>query len=166
MARILPFIRPEMAFNPEDTAVLVTAYEKAIKQLRGDGFTELVREIIAKRIIDAALKGERDPDRLCASAIASIGFPGWIDMAEYRIFTLTKERRIAGPAEVIDCASDKHAVEEAKILMNDHDMEIWQGSRMVMRLRPHGWAVTCSSLTRLDHCLCFLVQCGVISIEP
>jgi hypothetical protein len=59
-------------------------------------------------------------------------------MPEYRIFTLTKERRIAGPAEVIDCASDKHAVEEAKILMNDHDMEVWQGSRIVMRLRPHG----------------------------
>jgi hypothetical protein len=75
MAQILPFVRPEMAFNPEDVAVLATAYDKAIKQLRGDGFTELVREIIAKRIIDAALKGERDPDRLCTSAIALIGFP-------------------------------------------------------------------------------------------
>jgi hypothetical protein len=75
MAQILPFVRPEKAFSPEDTAVLATAYEKATEQLRGDGFTELVREIIAKRIIAAALKGERDPDRLSASAIASMGFP-------------------------------------------------------------------------------------------
>jgi hypothetical protein len=75
MGQILQFTRPEMAFNPEDAAVFATADEKAIEQLRGDGFTELVREIIAKRIIAAALKGERDPDRLCASAIASIGFP-------------------------------------------------------------------------------------------
>jgi hypothetical protein len=75
MAQILPFVRPEMAFNPEDVANFSTAYEKAIEQPRGGSFTELVREIIAKRIIDVALKGERDPDRLCASAIASIGFP-------------------------------------------------------------------------------------------
>jgi hypothetical protein len=75
MAQTLQFVRPEMVFTPEETANLATAYDRAIEQLRGDGFTELVREIIAKRIIAAALKGERDPDRLCASAIASIGFP-------------------------------------------------------------------------------------------
>jgi hypothetical protein len=75
VAQIIKFGRPEMAFNPEDTANLAAAYDSAIEQLRGDGFTELVREIIAKRILAAALKGERDPDRLCASAIASIGFP-------------------------------------------------------------------------------------------
>jgi hypothetical protein len=59
-------------------------------------------------------------------------------MPEYRIFTLTKERRIAGPMEVVDCASDKDAIEEAKILTDGHDMEIWQGNRIVMRLRPPG----------------------------
>lgn len=75
MAQILQFVRPQMAFNPEDTANLVMAYEKAIDQLHGDAFTDLVREIVAKRIIAAALKGERDPDRLSALAITSIGFP-------------------------------------------------------------------------------------------
>ena len=48
-------------------------------------------------------------------------------MPEYRIFTLTKERRIAGPAEIIDCASDKQAIDQAKILMDGSDIEVWQG---------------------------------------
>jgi hypothetical protein len=52
--------------------------------------------------------------------------------------TLTKERRIAGPAEIIDCVSDKHAIEEAKILMDGYDVEVWKGTRIVMRLRPSG----------------------------
>jgi hypothetical protein len=56
---------------------------------------------------------------------------------EYRIFTLTKEQRIAGPAEMIDCGSDKQAIDEAIILMDDHDIEVWQGTRIVIRLRPN-----------------------------
>lgn len=43
-------------------------------------------------------------------------------MLEYRIFTLTKKRHIAGPAEV-ECASDEQSIEEAKILMNEYDIE-------------------------------------------
>ena len=33
VAQIIKFVRPEMAFNPEDTANLTTAYDKAIEQL-------------------------------------------------------------------------------------------------------------------------------------
>jgi hypothetical protein len=49
----------------------VTAYEKGTDQFQGDRYADL-REIIAKRIIVTALRGERDPERLCSSALASI----------------------------------------------------------------------------------------------
>jgi hypothetical protein len=34
----------------------------------------LVREIIAKRIIEVARDGERDPDELCVRALKALGF--------------------------------------------------------------------------------------------
>jgi|EndMetStandDraft_8_1072994.scaffolds.fasta_scaffold1632290_1 hypothetical protein len=37
------------------------------------GQPDLVRQIIAKRIIEVARKGERNPDELCARPVASIG---------------------------------------------------------------------------------------------
>ena len=36
---------------------------------------EIVREIIARRIIDPAGKGERDPERLSRAALAQLGLP-------------------------------------------------------------------------------------------
>lgn len=75
MAQILQFIRPDNAFDPETTAILTAAYDKAIAALHDRGQPEIVREIIAKRIITLAGKGERDPDRLCTSALTAIGLP-------------------------------------------------------------------------------------------
>jgi hypothetical protein len=38
------------------------------------GQPDLVREIIAKRIIEVARDGERNPDELCARALQTLGF--------------------------------------------------------------------------------------------
>jgi hypothetical protein len=62
-----------VAFDPEITSALAAAYEKATDQLRGDGYTDLLREVLAKHIIAAAISGERGPDQLCTAALASIG---------------------------------------------------------------------------------------------
>lgn len=43
----------------------------AIASLHDIGQPELVREVIARRIIKAAQKGERDPAKLCAVALAA-----------------------------------------------------------------------------------------------
>jgi hypothetical protein len=75
MGEILKFVQPEYAFDSEATGALAAAYDKATTQLRSGACTDLVREIIAKRIIALAMKGELDPDRLCTAALASIGFP-------------------------------------------------------------------------------------------
>lgn len=44
----------------------------ALASLHGVGPSAVVREVIAKHVINAARKGERDPEALCATALAAI----------------------------------------------------------------------------------------------
>ena len=62
------------AFDPQAIEALSAAYDKACQSLNDGGRAGLVREVIAKRIIELAQTGERDPDRLCTGALASLGF--------------------------------------------------------------------------------------------
>jgi hypothetical protein len=48
------------------------AFEKACQTLRNGGRLA-TKDVIAKRIVVLAQEGERDPDRLCARALAAIG---------------------------------------------------------------------------------------------
>jgi hypothetical protein len=48
------------------------AFDAACGRLDGAGLPGVVREIIAKRIIDAAKKGERNPIRLRDLALAAL----------------------------------------------------------------------------------------------
>ena len=56
---------PDTVFDPDALAVLTAAYEKAVREQGGS-----LQETIAKRIIELASEGERDPDRLCQGALA------------------------------------------------------------------------------------------------
>ena len=49
------------------------AFDAACKGLQDGGQPDLVREIIAKRIIKAAMQGERDPVRLRDAGLAALG---------------------------------------------------------------------------------------------
>jgi hypothetical protein len=67
-------------FQPEVLRVLVVAFEEAWQQLekRGIRFAsnyqrEQARNTLGKYIIQKALKGERDKDRLCEESLASYG---------------------------------------------------------------------------------------------
>ena len=57
-------------------------------------------------------------------------------MPEYRIYTLEKDNRIAGPPDEIDCADDQAAVQEAKKVLDGHAIEVWEKARFVIRLEP------------------------------
>jgi hypothetical protein len=72
MASILPFIGPT-AFDDSVTRVMGEAFDAACKALHDKGQPVLVHEIIAKRIISAAKKGERDPIRLRDAGLAALG---------------------------------------------------------------------------------------------
>jgi hypothetical protein len=74
MGQGLPLFDAQFVLDDDATSALGAAYEKATCQLRGDGYTDLHRDIIAERIIETARRGERDPDRLCAAALASLRF--------------------------------------------------------------------------------------------
>ena len=61
-------------FGPEEIGILVTAFDDAWRcvQKSGvklDGQTEIVRERLAKSIIELARLGERDPRQLCDQAL-------------------------------------------------------------------------------------------------
>ena len=72
MTSIIPFLRQNV-FDPETTKVMGEAYDAACTELANGGSPALVKEVIAKRIIEAAKKGERDPKRLCAKALDALG---------------------------------------------------------------------------------------------
>ena len=55
------FIQPDSSFDPETIALLGSVYDEAIAELQDRAALEIVREVIAKRIIGLAAKGERDP---------------------------------------------------------------------------------------------------------
>ena len=75
VASILPFIRKGgTIFDDQATQILGEAFDGACKELHDKGQPTIVYEVIAKRIIDAAKKGERDPVRLRNAGLAALGF--------------------------------------------------------------------------------------------
>ena len=76
MVEILKFIRPEMAFDPESIQVLASALddawdriEKSGSRFAGPAYTRAMREVIAKRIIEMAQRGAKDPQTLADDAV-------------------------------------------------------------------------------------------------
>ena len=68
MGQVLQFPRRQNIFFPETTQAM--GYT-AIASLREDAASELfVRDLVAKRIIKMARRGEVDRERLCKSAIS------------------------------------------------------------------------------------------------
>jgi hypothetical protein len=57
------------AFGPDEIKALTTAYEEALRVLRLKDRADPATETIAKKIIELAQRGERDPVRLRERAI-------------------------------------------------------------------------------------------------
>jgi hypothetical protein len=75
MADILQF-RPRVnVFAPELTSAMGDAYEKAIASLLNNNSELAVRELVAKRIVRLARRGERDPEYLCSPALSGFRKP-------------------------------------------------------------------------------------------
>ena len=67
----IPFFQ-KTVFHIDATAVMIEAYEKACQSLYDVRPSDTVKDLIACRIIEAALTGERNPDTLCESAIQAL----------------------------------------------------------------------------------------------
>jgi hypothetical protein len=68
---ITPF--EDVAFDDATSSAMGEAFDRACRSLQIIGDAVIVREIIAKRIIDVATSGERDPARLHAQALIIFG---------------------------------------------------------------------------------------------
>ena len=65
----------DTAFGPDEIAVLVAAYEDALRALSLVNRSDLATEMVAKRIIELAKQGERDPVRLRERAMEAVSNP-------------------------------------------------------------------------------------------
>ena len=68
----LPFLQ-NGTFDSDATHVMGEAYDKARKMLHDKGQPDVVQEIIARRIVEVAMTGERDPDQLAKRALQAFG---------------------------------------------------------------------------------------------
>jgi len=72
VSSIVPVFR-DSGFDAEATQALGKAYDVACLSLHPKGQPPVVQEILAKKIIEVAQRGERNPDRLAAIALANLG---------------------------------------------------------------------------------------------
>lgn len=60
-------------FDAETTRLMAVAHDAALRMLHDKGQPAVVREVIARKIIDLAGAGERDPNRLARHALEDLG---------------------------------------------------------------------------------------------
>ena len=72
---IVPLLA-QLAFEPEVIEILAAAYENAWASIEKSGsslasprYKRVAQEILAKRIIETAQRGERNRERLCEDAV-------------------------------------------------------------------------------------------------
>jgi hypothetical protein len=69
---VLPLFRAR-GFDDAEAANLGRAYDIACRSLHPEGRAPVIQETLVRRIVLTAQKGERDPDRLAAIALSSLG---------------------------------------------------------------------------------------------
>jgi hypothetical protein len=71
-ATIIPFIKGQ-PFNPDLVRIMGEAYDMACKALHDSGQPTIVREVIAKHVIDIAKTGEFDAQEICNRVLLAFG---------------------------------------------------------------------------------------------
>jgi hypothetical protein len=61
-------------FDEATLAAMIAAYDQACRSLQHSGLSPIVREMIGKRIIEAAKQGESDPNVLHQQALKILSF--------------------------------------------------------------------------------------------
>src|SRR5690349_933598 len=80
MAPFLPFLIAiknleifDRSFDAETMGIIGDAFDKACKEMHDKMQPDSLQEGIAGRLIDIAARGERDPEKMCESALISLG---------------------------------------------------------------------------------------------
>ena len=90
-----------VAFDDAATSAMGEAFDRACEAVRRYG--PKVREMIAKRIIDAAKNGERNPIRLQEQALIPFG----IEDMSVLVVSVDRERPLPAYASVMHAAQEK-----------------------------------------------------------
>jgi hypothetical protein len=72
MSSVVPLFK-DSAFDAEATHVLGSAYDIACRSLHPKGRLPVIQDQLARKIIEAAQRGERDPERLATIALGTLG---------------------------------------------------------------------------------------------
>jgi hypothetical protein len=56
-------------------------------------------------------------------------------MPNYRIYVVDVDGHITGPPVVVTFDTDRAAIEQARQLVGDKDIELWEGPRLVKRIK-------------------------------
>jgi hypothetical protein len=62
----------EAAFDPEEVQAIVAAYEAALARLGLKDRSDPAAEMVARKIVEIARGGERDPERLSGLVVQSL----------------------------------------------------------------------------------------------
>jgi hypothetical protein len=57
-------------------------------------------------------------------------------MPHYSIYRLSIDNQIFGRPEVVDCDSDQEVIARVKARLDGLNVEVWEGPRIVIRLKP------------------------------
>ena len=71
-ATIIQFVEGQ-PFNPDVVRIMGEAYDIACKALHDSGQPTIVREVIAKRVIDITRTGEFDTKEICDRVLLAFG---------------------------------------------------------------------------------------------
>ena len=55
-------------------------------------------------------------------------------MPEYRVYKI-KNNHVANAPVIITCDGDREAIQQAKKLVDGHDVELWDGPRFVIGIK-------------------------------
>lgn len=78
----------------------------------------------------------RDSIGECETLLRSRHIAGARVVPDYRIYKLTHGGHIADPPIVITQPTDDDAIEQTKQLLDGHDLQLWQGGRLIITLEP------------------------------
>ena len=56
-------------------------------------------------------------------------------MPTYRVYSVTSDGHIVGPAAVVICKNDQEAILRAQQLKNGHDLELWDQDKFIAKIR-------------------------------
>jgi hypothetical protein len=73
MPSILPFIERRSDFDDELTKLMGDVFDAVSRQLVDTDQPPIVQEVLAKCIIEAVRRGERNPQRLRDAALSALG---------------------------------------------------------------------------------------------